>query len=247
MNTPEPIIRATQPIDNVDMVPHAIFGRPIQYFTLDYREAHDDLDVFKFAAFVLNNDCHFSLRHYRGHPKQTVTVYLEYQLTELPELESIIDAIIKGFKMPETAVRWRRGDPVEYGRLKPLKGRLREPEARILTLKIASSQPRGRASTTYIKEHIPLFIPLTRQDLQRSSTRKNEQMWQQVAGNVISHKSQSTSIFSLGYALRTEDGIRITDSGKSLLDDLGFSSKHITDEDRYIMSRKDPEFDFGWE
>jgi hypothetical protein len=245
MSNSEPVIRATSPLERVDMVPHAIFGRPIQYFTLDYYEGHDDLDVFKYAAFALNNECHFCLRHYRGHPRQTVTVYLEYDFGGAPdEVRSILEAIVDGFRIPTTAVRWKRGDPIDYGSLKPLKGRLREPEARILTLKIALTQPHGRASTSYIKEHIPLFVPLTREDLEPSPTRGNEQKWQQVAGNVISHQYQSTSIFALGYAVRTGDGIRVTGSGKSFLTDIGFSARQLTNEDRYAMSRKDPEFDF---
>jgi len=240
----QPVIRATRPLDNVDMVPHAIFGRPIQYFTLDYLEAHDDLDVFKYAAFALNNECHFCLRHYRGHPIQTVTVFLEYDLGEAPEVGSILSAIVDGFHMPSTAIRWKRGDPIEYGSIRPLKGRLREPEARILTLKIASTCPNGRALTSYIKEHIPLFVPLTKQDLEQSPSRKNEKKWQQVVGNVISHKGQGTSLFSLGYAVRIDDGIRVTDNGRSFLSDIGFSARQISDEDRYAMSRRDPEFDF---
>ena len=69
-------------------------------------------------------------------------------------------------------------------------------------------------------------------------------MWQQVVGNVISHKDQSTSIFSLGYAVRTDDGICVTESGRDYLSNMGFSVRNISDEDRYSMMPKDPEFDF---
>lgn len=244
MTLSAPVIRGTHPIDGIDMVPHAIFGRPIQYFTLDYLEGYDDLDVFKQAGFALNNECHFCLRHYRGHPNQIVTVYLEYDFGETPKVRSTIGAIVDGFQLPKTAVQWERGEPINYGAIRPLTGRLREPEARILALKIASTQPNGQATTTYIKEHIPLFTPLTKQDLEPSPTRANEKKWQQVVGNVVSHKRQGVSIFSLGYAVRTDNGIRITENGLSYLTDIGFSARRISKEDWIAMSRKDPEFDF---
>jgi hypothetical protein len=244
MASPEPIIRATSPLNGIDMVPHAIFGRPIQYFTLEYYEGHDDLDVFKAASFSLNNECHFCLRYYRGHPAQSVTVYLEYDFGEIPKISFTVGSIVAGFHLPATAVRWERGEPVEYGSVRPLTGRLREPEARIVALKIASTRPGGEASTSYIKEHVPLFVPLTKEDKEPSPTRNREEKWQQVVGNVVSHKGQGTSIFSLGYATRTDNGIRITENGKNFLSDMGFSARQITKEDRAAMSRKDPEFDF---
>jgi hypothetical protein len=219
------LIRSTAPLPDVDMVPQAIFGRPIYYFTLDYRKDHDDLDAFKYAAFTLDNDCHFSLRHYDGHPKRTATLYLEYVKTDVSHLRSLIELIIDGFNLPKAAVRWRRGDPIKFGVVPPPEGRLKEPEARILALKIAVTRPKRQAATIYIKERIPEYVPLTREDLKPSPTRKNEKKWQQVVGNVISHHAQSTSIFSQGYANRTDDGIRVTRLGIEYLNDMGFSRK----------------------
>ena len=129
MSRRPPVIRSARPHKDVDMVPQAIFGRPIQYFTLDYHEAQDDLDEFTCATFSMNNDCHFCLRHYRGHPQKTVTLFVEASVTRL---NSVIPRVIRGFHMPTTAVRWQRGEPVEFGSVRPLKGRLLEPEARIL-------------------------------------------------------------------------------------------------------------------
>lgn len=100
--------------------------------------------------------------------------------------------------------------------------RLREPEARILALRIAASQPNREASTTYIKDHIQDYIALTPNDLKPSPTRPQEQRWQQITGNVISHSNTSTSIFTRGFAERTADGIRVTDLGVKHLAKLGF-------------------------
>src|SRR5260370_40136689 len=95
--------------------------------------------------------------------------------------------------------------------------RLREPEARILALRIAASRPNREASTTYIKEHIQDYIELTPEDKKPSLTRKNEQMWQQITGNVVSHQQSGNSIFNEGLAVRTDDGIRVTESGADYL------------------------------
>jgi hypothetical protein len=100
--------------------------------------------------------------------------------------------------------------------------RLREPEARILALRIAAAQPNHEATTTYIKQHIADYIEFTPLDLRPSSTRTNEQRWQQITGNVVSHQNTRTSIFNKGYADRTDDGIRVTNIGLDYLAKLDF-------------------------
>lgn len=100
--------------------------------------------------------------------------------------------------------------------------RLREPEARILALRIAASRPNREAETDYIKDRVPDYIELTELDLKPSDTRGGEPLWRQIVGNVISHQNQSTSIFTMGYAVRLPDGIRVTDSGVAYLARLGF-------------------------
>ena len=100
--------------------------------------------------------------------------------------------------------------------------RLREPEARILALRIAASRPNREASMTYIKDHIQDYIALTPMDLKPSPTRNGEQSWRQITGNIISHRKCRPSLFSQGFAERTEDGIRVTELGLKHLAKLGF-------------------------
>ena len=100
--------------------------------------------------------------------------------------------------------------------------RLREPEARILALRIASTQPNGEVLTETIKDEVPKYIELTPEDLKPSSSRSREQKWQQIVGNVVSHQEASTSIFNKGYAVRIEDGIKITAAGLERLKALGY-------------------------
>ncbi len=96
-------------------------------------------------------------------------------------------------------------------------GKLREAEARILALQIAASFPSHQATTTQIKEALPEYRELSDADLVRSTTRPNEHKWEQIIGNVVSHKKSATSIFNRGYAIRTNNGIRVTEEGLAYL------------------------------
>lgn len=104
-----------------------------------------------------------------------------------------------------------------------VRDRLREPEARILALRIAAACPNHAASTAEIKNQIPDYIELTTMDLEPSQTRRHERKWQQIVGNVVSHQKSSTSIFSRGYAIRTADGIRVTTEGLAFLKSQGLT------------------------
>lgn len=100
--------------------------------------------------------------------------------------------------------------------------RLREPEARDLALRIAAACPNREATTSWIKEKVPDHIQFTPIDLEPSDTRGQEQKWQQIVGNVISHHASPTSLFSRGLATRTEDGLIVTDAGIAYLKKKGF-------------------------
>src|ERR1700692_1284519 len=92
-----------------EVVPHAIFWRPLVYFTMNIRTETDDLDEFEGASFSIGNDISFDLRKYAGHPKFTVSVYLPMEIENQADIDRIIDLIIEEFDLPKTAVSWRRG------------------------------------------------------------------------------------------------------------------------------------------
>ena len=101
-------------------------------------------------------------------------------------------------------------------------GKLREPEARILVMQIAATFPNHQATTTQIKKAMPDYREMSEADLLPSKTRRNENMWQQITGNVVSHEKTSTSIFNRGYAVRTKDkGLRLTEKGIEFLKSKG--------------------------
>lgn len=217
------MIRQTPPLDDIDMVPQAIFARPICYFTVQPISGVDDLDSFEGAAFALDNDIHFCLRHYKGHREHTVTFYLEYGKDRVEEIGGVIQRTLVALNLSQDAVLWRRGDDFAPGTLRVSTERLSEKEARILTLKIAAARKNHRASTTYIKEQIPKYFPLTELDKRPYPSRGREPRWRQIVGNVTSHKLTSNSIYSRGLAQRTDDEIELTKNGLSYLNSIGFS------------------------
>src|SRR5437899_256126 len=100
-------------------------------------------------------------------------------------------------------------------------GKLREPEARLLALQIAARRPGHEATTTQIKDSVPDYREFSSADLAPSRTRRAEKMWQQIMGNVVSHKKSTVSIFNRGFAERTRDGIRVTEKGIEMLKSKG--------------------------
>jgi hypothetical protein len=207
-----------------DVFPQAIFWRPLHYFTASFRESEDGFDMYQGTSFTLDNELSFDLRHYRGHPDHTVTVYFGFSLQEDVEIVTAVDTVVETMALPKPAIAWRRGWEFEFGSLpRQESDRLRESEARVLALKIAAQQPKRRASTEFIKHSIPGYYPLSQVDLEQSPSRKREKRWQQIVGNVVSHHKSLTGIFGMGYAERTPDGIRVTEAGINYLNNIGFS------------------------
>ena len=103
-------------------------------------------------------------------------------------------------------------------------GKLREPEARILALRIAAAFPNHQATTARIKKEVPNYRDLGEADLKPSRTRPNECMWQQIIGNVVSHEGAGTSIFNRGWAvyIPSRNSIRVTEKGLAHLKSSGF-------------------------
>ena len=206
-----------------DVNPQAIFLRPLIYFSNIIHRGLDQLDYYYGISYDRGNKVNFDLRHYDGHPDDTTSLYLPAFVDDLREAIQTVRDIIGEIAVPKSAVAWQR-EEVDLG-LRPRTGRdrLREPEARILALKIASINSRRTASTEQIKKQVVDYFPLTKIDLEPSTTRPREEMWQQIIGNVISHRDTPNGPFVKGYAVRTRDGLTVTDKGMDYLKSIGFS------------------------
>lgn len=70
-----------------------------------------------------------------------------------------------------------------------------EHDIAFAAMKYLNTLPGKTASTSDVKQHIPNFIELTLDDREASETRPNEELWQQVVGNIVSHRNESPENF----------------------------------------------------
>ena len=98
----------------IDFVPHAIVRRPASYFaeSLHMRLIHDadDLDEYEGILLVLNNDMPFALRHYAGHPADTVTIYLPSEYKNVHQITNILNRITRELRIDRSDICWQRID-----------------------------------------------------------------------------------------------------------------------------------------
>ena len=211
------------PLD-LEVVPQAIIWRPIRWFACSVRQEEDDLDRYQAITYILGNDLSFEMRNYGGHEPNTSTLYLPFEHADKDELvQREIGSVTRRLSVPVNAVAWRRGEPFEPGKIeRPLRDRIREPEARNLALKIAAGQPDRTATTEFIKNAVPSLVELSPTDLIPSSARNGEPLWRQIVGNVISHQDSRAGPFVRGLAVRTVDGLQVTQVGVDYLKSIGF-------------------------
>lgn len=94
-------------------------------------------------------------------------------------------------------------------------GRTTEVEISEVVLRILAVRPNGEATIAYIKNQVPKHINLTAGDREPSPTRQNEELWEQLVRNIVSHKKSEGNYIAEGYITAPSRGrLRITDSGR---------------------------------
>jgi len=101
-------------LPSVDFIPQAIFGRPVSYFVktmnIPFADNQDDFDHYQGAAFILNERVPFALKHYNGHPPDTITVYLPSDLQEIGLITETILMLMRELKLGKDVLVWQRTD-----------------------------------------------------------------------------------------------------------------------------------------
>lgn len=98
-----------------------------------------------------------------------------------------------------------------------VRGRIREKDLVVPALRAAARRPGGYISTSdLIKELEEEFAP-EGEDAKILDGRQDSK-FSQIVRNLKSHKISSTSMFKKGYAIDEAEGLRITDAGRSFLD-----------------------------
>lgn len=89
-------------------------------------------------------------------------------------------------------------------------------------MKYLATIPSKSANTSEIKQQVPHFITLTAEDQEASETRPNEELWQQVVGNIVSHRDGSPDNFINRGLIAYNDGVwSLTDAGEAYLQRRG--------------------------
>lgn len=93
--------------------------------------------------------------------------------------------------------------------------RTSEPEIAKAVLRILAETHHGEATINHIKKRIPDFVKLTEGDQKQSDTRKNEEVWEQIVRNIVSHKAAEGNIVAEGFVTCPSRGrMRLTDAGR---------------------------------
>ncbi|HEX9789698.1 MAG TPA: hypothetical protein VGA60_03465 [Kiloniellales bacterium] len=94
--------------------------------------------------------------------------------------------------------------------------RITERELVIPALQLAASRPNGAISTAKLIDELTEVFHPEGQDAEILEGR-NDTHFSQKVRNLISHREGQSTMFALGYAEYTGDGIRITDAGRHFL------------------------------
>jgi hypothetical protein len=97
---------------SVDVVPQAIVDLPVEQIVgkAAISEGYDDLDFFEGAAFRFDHQIEIAVRHYRGHPKGTTTIYIDSREADVARVTELVHRILLELHVPPTALRWQRRD-----------------------------------------------------------------------------------------------------------------------------------------
>ena len=94
--------------------------------------------------------------------------------------------------------------------------RISERDLVIPALRLAADRPNGVIPTSEIIEELTeIFLP-EGQDAEILAGR-NDTYFSQKVRNLVSHRDGQSTMFALGYAEYTGDGIQITDAGRRFL------------------------------
>jgi hypothetical protein len=103
-------------INKTEFVPQAIIAEAVSDFARrfgsDVEAGKDDFDEYEGVAAWLD-DLPFTVMHYRGHPKNTSTIYLPFDIHDVKEITDMICRIALELKLPPNLIKWQRKDTPE--------------------------------------------------------------------------------------------------------------------------------------
>lgn len=100
-----------------------------------------------------------------------------------------------------------------------IRNRIQQGDIAVLALELAAARANSTISTTRLKEFLIDKFKPTAEDAIPTANGYTP-LFDQVVGNLISNRRTPTSMFSMGYAKYTGDGIEITSAGRAFLESV---------------------------
>jgi hypothetical protein len=97
--------------------------------------------------------------------------------------------------------------------------RIREKELAVPALRIAANRPNGEISTSELIVALTEWFEPDGEDAEILEGRQDTKFSQKVR-NLISHREGRSTMFALGYAEYTGDGIKVTEEGRTFVRSL---------------------------
>jgi hypothetical protein len=100
-------------IQEYPFVPQAIIGMDVSKLAgrvgLKVEDGIDDFDNYQGAAAWLDEYV-IAIMHYSGHPDNTATVYLPFEVDDVKLIANIVLKVQNEFKLSSKDILWQRGD-----------------------------------------------------------------------------------------------------------------------------------------
>jgi hypothetical protein len=93
-----------------ELIPQAVVKKPIDAFAslgADVCSGADDLDEYRGLGFYFG-DTPFAIMHYRGHPADTSTIYLPFDVRDAELIGRLLRMIFSHFKLRDRDIDWQR-------------------------------------------------------------------------------------------------------------------------------------------
>jgi hypothetical protein len=103
---------------DADFIPQAILNKDIvqvaRVLNLNIEENSDDLDKFEEVTFLSSStNIPIAIRHYAGHPKGTVTMYLPFKIRDIDAITKAIALVVEELRFSTEDIYWQRKDDPE--------------------------------------------------------------------------------------------------------------------------------------
>ncbi len=105
---------ALSSVGDVTFLPQAIVGQPIsracRVLHADVEHGTDDFDEFEGVGLMFEPGLPVSLKHYRGHPDGTFTIYLPYDVRDEARISGIVATVMRALDISADDLLWQRSD-----------------------------------------------------------------------------------------------------------------------------------------